>query len=415
MAVREWSVYGVDSRRLSLGIRDRRTGGPHTPLDLTEAFGAHFLLVWEDGRVSSGELDRSEIDGDIEKALARARSSAFDDPDAAIVLGPAPLADVEIHDPGTARIASGETGPIAARLERIRERVANDGFRTWSGSFGATEARARLVTSAGFDASIEATSWGWHATFDGELGDGFQARAVEPLDAFDARIGRLAETVSKLKQPAARAPSGWRPVILHPNVVESFVLGILLENLDGASVAHGESHFRAEQFGSPEPALREDLALRVDPLEPLKAGAYRFTREGVPAAPTVFVENGRLVTPVLNLKYARRLRLAPTGIPQAFDTLHLEGPEVLPLSEALALADGGALVLSVLGVHTQDATSGDYSLSAPQVLAIEDGRLGGRLRATLTGNLFEALRSEALRLVRFDGFSTPGLLLECRL
>ena len=212
--------------------------------------------------MSPGEIDRSEIRSGIDAALARARLAAYDDPDAAQVLGPAAVPEVALHDPGAARIASGEAGPIAARLARIRDRVAEHGFRTWSGSMGAAEARARLVTSAGLDADVIATSWVWNATFDGELGDGFRGRAEEPLQEFDARLWRLASLVSRLGNPAARAPSGLRPVILHPHVVESFVLAILLDNLDGASVAHGESHFRPAQFGSTEPALREDLTMK---------------------------------------------------------------------------------------------------------------------------------------------------------
>jgi PmbA protein len=73
------------------------------------------------------------------------------------------------------------------------------------------------------------------------------------------------------------------------------------------------------------------------------------------------------------------------------------------------------LVLSVLGVHTQDFTSGDFSLSAPQTLAVGPKGLAGRLRATVSGNVFELLRSSALSFVRFPGEHTPGLLVRCRL
>ena len=75
---------------------------------------------------------------------------------------------------------------------------------------------------------------------------------------------------------------------------------------------------------------------------------------------------------------------------------------------------GGVLVLSVLGVHTQDSASGDFSLSAPQALHANHGALGGRLRGTISGNLFEALNSPDLTFVAFPGEHTPGLLLPCR-
>jgi PmbA protein len=203
-------------------------------------------------------------------------------------------------------------------------------------------------------------------------------------------------------------------VLLAPRVVEAYVLGTLLENLNGPTVAHGEGHFRREEFGSGHAVLREDLGLRLDPLEPLRRGSYRFTSEGVPAAPCVFVERGRLLRPLLDLKYARRLGLAPTPLPLGLDTLHLEGRESLTLPEAMLAADGGVLVLAVLGVHTQDNGSGDFSLAAPQALAIRGGAVGGRLRGTLSGNLFRVLVDDAMRLVAFEDEHTPGLLVRCR-
>jgi PmbA protein len=252
-------------------------------------------------------------------------------------------------------------------------------------------------------------------TFNGEIGDGFSARAPEDHDAFESRLDRLARTADILERPADPPAAGIGPVILHPHVVESYVIETLLDNLSGATVAHGEGHFRREQFGADHPVLREDLGLRIDPLERLKSGSYRYTSEGVPAGPCVFIECGRLVQPVLDLKYARRLGLEPTPLPSAADTTHLEGPPRLAFDAALDQAAGGAVVLSVLGVHTQDSASGDFSLSAPQGLVIGPNGLAGRMRGTLSGNLFALLSADGLRLVDFEGEHTPGLLVRCRL
>ena len=37
------------------------------------------------------------------------------------------------------------------------------------------------------------------------------------------------------------------------------------------------------------------------------------------------------------------------------------------------------------------------------------------MRATLSGNVFDVLRDDSLRLVQFEGETTPGLLFTCRL
>jgi PmbA protein len=414
-AVGEWSVYVSESRGLSLGIKDREAGNAHVPLELSESCGARYRLVWDDGKMSRGFVERRLLEADPARALAHARAAAFDDPDAAYVAGPAAFAEVELHDARAAALARGEVKLLVSRLESVRRRVAEHGFRTWSGAFHAGDGRSRVVSSAGLDADSEGTSAGWHVSFNGEIGDGFSARAPEGDDEFEARLDRLARTAELLERPVEPPDAGVHPVILHPHVVESYVLGTLLENLGGSTVAHGEGHFRREQFGSDRPVLREDLGLRIDPLQPRKRGSYRYTTEGVPAAPCVFIEGGRLVQPVLDLKYARRLGLRPTPLPAGADTLHLEGSARLGFDEALARASGGALVLSVLGTHTQDHASGDFSLSAPQALVVTADGLAGRMRGTLAGNLFDLLSSDELQFVDVEGEHTPGLLVTCRL
>ena len=73
------------------------------------------------------------------------------------------------------------------------------------------------------------------------------------------------------------------------------------------------------------------------------------------------------------------------------------------------------MVLSVLGVHTQDSASGDFSLSAPQTLVVGPDGITGRMRGTISGNLFELLSADSLRFVDVEGEHTPGLLFPCRL
>lgn len=410
-----WTVYVSESRRASLGTKDRDTGGPHAPLTLAQSLGARYRLIWDDGRVSRGAMERRSLETEPEAALAATRASSYVDPDATDVLGPAEFPEVVTHHPATAEIAAGSVEAFAPRLAALRDRVLTHGVRTWSGSMHAAEGTARVVTSAGLDVSGRGTSAGWSATFDGELGAGCGARALEPMDEFASRLDRLVAFVLALREPAAVRAGGVLPVLLHPDVVEDYVLGVLLHNLDGPEVAHGTGAFRKEQFGASAPVLREDLTLRTDPLVAMAAGAYRFSQEGLPAEPCTLVRRGRLVTPLLDLKYARRLGLKPTAFPAAMDTLFLEAEASIGYEEALALAAGGGIVLSVLGVHTQDFTSGDFSLSAPQTLAIGPNGPAGRFRATISGNLFGLLRSPGMALVRFPGEHTPGLLMQCRL
>jgi len=143
-----------------------------------------------------GGLERRHLTSDVDEALERALAAAYDDPDAAHVLGAAPFPEVEIFSDEADRAAGGATDLVADRLARIRALVDRDGFRTWSGSMSATSATSRLVTSAGLDVTGRATSAGWHVTLDGQLGTGYGARAPESVEDFEARLARLSGTRS---------------------------------------------------------------------------------------------------------------------------------------------------------------------------------------------------------------------------
>ena len=71
-------------------------------------------------------------------------------------------------------------------------------------------------------------------------------------------------------------------------------------------------------------------------------------------------------------------------------TVRFRGP--VPIGVAQALERSALFVLNVLGVHTQDPVSGDFSLSAPQSLRVQGGEARGRVRATISGNLFRIIR-----------------------
>ena len=413
-AVAAWILYLSEARRTTVGTKDRETGNPHAPLTLTESLSGRYKLVWDDGLVSRGTIERRAVERDPGRTLETARASAYDDPDASDILGPAEFPEIATRDEGTVAIAAGDVAPLAARLSALRRHIDDAGIRTWSGSIQAGSGIGRVVTSSGLDVSAAGTSASWSATLDGEIGNGLLARRFEPDDEFLARLERLIELALALRRPAPDGGGGVVPVILHPDVVEGYVLGALLHNLGGAQVALGTGAFRREQFGGAS-VLREDLSLRTDPLVPMAAGSYRFSQEGLPARPCIFIERGRLVTPLLDLKYSRRLGLPANSAPAAMDTLFLEGSAAITYEQALAAAAGGAIVLSVLGIHTQDFTSGDFSLAAPQTLAIGPRGVEGRRRATISGNVFDRLRSPELRLVHFPGEHTPGLLFPCRL
>jgi len=51
----------------------------------------------------------------------------------------------------------------------------------------------------------------------------------------------------------------------------------------------------------------------------------------------------------------------------------------------------GLIIFGVLGMHTQDHTSGDFSISSPYAVRVVDGKPEGLAKVSLAGNFFEQL------------------------
>jgi PmbA protein len=165
----------------------------------------------------------------------------------------------------------------------------------------------------------------------------------------------------------------------------------LIANLDGQRVLSGGGAFTPAQFEAHEVVFHPGFAFGIDPLRPLSAGSYELSSEGVPAAAIDYVAGGRLMTPLLDLKHAKKAGRPPTPMPRGSSSFALPAP-ASDVEALVAGLDRGLIVHQMLGLHTQDSARGSFSLTVAQGLVVEDGRAIGRAKALIAGNFLEALR-----------------------
>jgi PmbA protein len=394
-------------RGVGVGIRDNDVGSVYSPMSFSDTIGGSFLIQWRDGRLSRGNLDGNSL-MQLPTVLETARAAAYEDPDAAQFLGPQEVHTVPLSSPDVPPLLAERAGlllEVVGLLQRVAERYE---ARTLNGGVSASVSESWLRTSRGLDLRNEGTSFGYSASFDGIIGDGFRRRMLIDQAEIVAQVERTGEYLRQLRIPADGAASGERQVILHPNVAYSLFDFFIWGNMGGAGVYHGQSAWRHEDFLERRQVLRSDFEVRVDPWEPLGPASFGWTGEGTPSKPQTYIDHGRLVEPLVDLKYARRLQMAPNTPPGGEHSVHISGPAEVDAEALVRDISDGVLVLSVLGLHTQDRTSGNYSLSAPQTLLIRDGQVAGKVKATLSGNFLEHLHDPELRLALFAGQHSPG-------
>lgn len=406
--VADWRLVVDTGTSTELGLKDNHLGGPYDAPNQVSGTRGEVYLRWTDGRVSSGVVDRTTLEN-LDEDLALWRQAAYEDAYAPDVLGPQAVPDVPLYDAEVARLTHADHGPLFALLERVRAELPAYEAERVSGSITvATQAR-RLLTSRGLDLASESTSCGAYADIDHRAHDYVSLRRFPNAEEVTRMITRAGEANRLLKRPA-KLRSGRLPVVFTPSTTESFLSKFLLTNLDGQRVLNGQSAFALEQFRAHEALFHPTLGLEVDPLKPLSPGSYGFTREGLPAREVALIREGRLLTPLLDLKHAKRAEMAPTPFPRGGSSLRLTGPTV-PYEQLIAELDSALVVYEMLGLHTQDSSRGNFSLTVSQGLVVEKGAIVGQTKAIIAGNVFAALQ-HPFRLGRQEGREVPALQIE---
>ena len=409
---RDFRLAMAETVQSALGIGSNRRGSPYEPLTVSDASGGSMLVRWSDGLVSRGSLTRAPMSA-LQDVLQSAFEGRYEDPDVVTFPEAADLPEVELFSEETARIAKGELPQALPEMLSVLEGVREQcGARLLDASARAVRIHRKVITSGGFRGEGDSTSLGFYLGLDSLAFDGFDSRTPLSAEEVGRRAAWTAADFTALEKEAEAPPRGKTTVVLHPRTAESFLRTFLFGSLSGSAVANGRSRFSLGDFQTAKAAFREDFSVKTRPFVPMGVGSFLFTDEGLVAREVDLIRDGALVTPLLGLKYAHRLGMAPTPTPGSIDGYEFSLATRMTREEALSGPGRRVLVHSVMGMHTQDAVRGEYSLLAPQGVLYEDGDCRGRITATLNGSFFEDLRSPDLCLVDFEGFSCPGLMFD---
>jgi len=314
-----------------------------------------------------------------------------------------PDADLDLTDEGLETGAFEERaqflGSIEGEVKKRDKRVAK--------VLRASYREGRHESAVANHRGIRATSKGTSVSFslacvavDGgetQVGYGFQA----VRHAADLRqewvIEKTVENTLALLG-GKQVPSGRYDLVLDPFVAAE-MLELLADALRGDQVLKGKS-FLASRIGRKVGAA--SLTIVDDGRLKRGLGSSLFDAEGLPTRTTVLVQDGVLRGFLYDSASARRAGTTSTGNAGRSSYRGLPEPETTnffvrpgrPSPEAIiAGIDSGLYVHNVMGLHTVDTASGDYSLGIMGERIEKGRRTHGVRGVTIAGNLLDLLNS----------------------
>lgn len=372
------------SKRGGLGLRVLRGGrtGIATTTDLSRASFADLVQqAWELAAL-----------GDPDPWLRQAEPAGSDDLPSrydarAEALAPEDRVQRAFRLEAAARSASG-------RVVAVREAAWSDGA---GASLLLTQRGVRAADlgsscSAAIELAVERegdrqAAWHWDV--------GRQPGELD-LEAIGAEAARKGE--QKLNPVAL--PAGRYPVVLHPEVAVD-LFGLVAGMLSAEAVLKSRSLFAGKLgtvVASPRLTLVDDGRLLLPEGRPA-LGTEPWDGEGLPTRRNVLLQDGVLATYLHTLRTAAEMGCAPTGSAArgtgsnpGVTTFNLFPQPGTATAEALhRQAWNGVLITELMGLHTVNPVSGDFSLGASG-LRLREGRLAEPVdRMTFAGNLRDLL------------------------
>lgn len=345
-------------------------------------------------------LTRGDVIDTLEAALANAWAVSED----VYYTLPQPAKsypELDIDDTHLGEVSLEEKIELARQIERSGRSFDPLVCLTEQVSYEEVRFEIAIANTEGISLTSKGSFCGGVAAFvagkDGDLQTGFSVDFVRKLKDLDVEaIGKEAAFKAVRMLGAQRLATKRVPVVMDPYVVASF-LGMLASALSAEAVQKGRSLF-AGKVG--ERVASDKVSITDHGARPGGILSAPFDGEGVPSQCTELVQDGVLQGFMHNSYTAAKDGVSSTGNavrgsfqspPQLGSTNFYLAPGNRHPEEIIRETGEGFYLTEVMGMHTANPISGDFSLGAAGIW-IHNGELTTPVRGmVIAGNILELL------------------------
>lgn len=362
---------------------------------MSEGLGIRVISRGAEGYSSSNDPLKFE---DAVRAAIDCANARPKDPDLKGLPKPRPYRNVRgIHDMRVEEINLDQCMDIAAgMIEAARE---DKDATVTSGKFSAIVNDTVIVNSAGVNVEDRETVVMGFVDVIMKKGDhvstAFDYGIARSLNLDLRTVGHNASKLARsslISEPLYEQTSD---VLLGPNAFGDLLESTFLNSIDSESVQKGRSGL-AGKIG--QKIAADGFTIVDDGLLEGGLGSSMSDDEGVPSQTTTVVDDGILKTFLYDTYTAGKEGRESTGnaVRGSYTTSPKVGPRNIrfeyPRSDVIRETDLGIYVNSIIGAHTANPISGDFSVECQNTFVVKDGALSTPIKSMMiSGNIFELL------------------------
>ena len=268
-----------------------------------------------------------------------------------------------------------------------------------SGGFSRSVSCFMILNTNGLSAQKEDTSISGFAdvtTASGEISTAYDYAVSRQKNVNFSVIGQNAAELAKKSLKGRTIGAEKMPVIFHP-----FSFADILENTLASSVdADNIQKERSGLIGRiGEEIADSDLSIWDDGTMAGGISSGPFDDEGTPTQKTAVIDNGVLKSYLYDSYTAGKDGVKSTG--NGYRYSYSSAPSVdlsnfiiqFPQSDIIAETKKGIYINTVIGAHTANEISGDFSVEGRNAFLIENGEITAPVKSVMiSGNIFDMLK-----------------------
>ncbi|MDD2496668.1 MAG: TldD/PmbA family protein [Desulfitobacteriaceae bacterium] len=412
-------AFFTKNKELSIDVSDQQV--ETMKLAEQQGLGIRVLRNQKLGFAYTSDLTDSALEQAVQQAVANSDHTEKDQYHS--LPGPASsYAQLSLYDPNISRTPVEKKIELAKEIERIARNFDPRVRITERCSYVDSVYEVSVVNSLGVQGSYEGAYCGAYSLLvaeeNGDSQTGFEFQYKLNFNEIDPHfVGTEGAKKAVRMLGAKNIRTQEMMVVFDPYVATNF-LGLLTPSIAADSVQKGKSRL-VGKVG--EKIISTLITLVDDGTKPEGLMSSPFDGEGVPSQRTVLFDHGVLQGYLYNSYSAEKDGRKSTG--NGMRSSYMGTPEIgitncyiengtISQDEIIAEINKGVYITEVMGMHTANPISGDFSLGASGIL-IESGELVGPVRGiAIAGNVFDLFSNidrVGSNLTFFVGKGSPTL------
>lgn len=285
-------------------------------------------------------------------------------------------------------------------LKNIFDVVSDENCKISSGGFSAMKDETLITNSNGLEAYDKSTGFSGYVAVNiednGELSNGYDGESKCTFDLNGEKLAREVCNLAKNSLHGKNIETGDMPVVLDYHAATG-LLSNFLNGINGENVLRGRS-ILANKLG--ENVTNQHLSIYDDNTYEGGLASGICDGEGTPSQKTPIIKEGILENFIFDIYNGNKGNTESTsnGFRGSYSGIPSVGPSnvVFDFDKLYDVSeiDNGIIVNNVLGAHTANPISGDFSVEASNSFTIENGEIAEPInKVMISGNIYNGLNN----------------------